>query len=100
MREEGRYLQAKRQRIKVGFEAARAYNDIRPPHWSVGDIVAHALKLAIDNQFIEKGKVSFTANSVFNFVKEIIFLLFSVSSLKSSISFSMHFWLPYIKLKK
>lgn len=69
MRQEGRYLQAKRQRIKVGFEAARAYNDIRPPHWSVGDIVAHALKLAIDNQFIEKGKVSFTANSVFNFVK-------------------------------
>lgn len=54
MRQEGRYLQAKRQRIKVGFEAARAYNDIRPPHWSVGDIVAHALKLAIDNQFIEK----------------------------------------------
>lgn len=54
MRKEGLFLQAKRQRIKVGYEAARAYNDIRPPHWSVGDIVAHALKLAIDNPFPEK----------------------------------------------
>ncbi|XP_036359863.1 clathrin heavy chain linker domain-containing protein 1-like isoform X5 [Octopus sinensis] len=51
---EGHYLKAKRQRIKVGYEAALAYNDIRPPHWSVGDIVAHALRLSVDTTIGEK----------------------------------------------
>ncbi|GAB1598352.1 clathrin heavy chain linker domain-containing protein 1-like [Argonauta hians] len=57
------HLKAKRLRLKVGYEAALAYNEIRPPHWSVGDVVTHALRLYSDKSPSGTEKIQPTTSS-------------------------------------
>lgn len=43
---QGQFYKAKRQRLKVALEAAKAYNREKPPHQTVGDTVMMALQYA------------------------------------------------------